>query len=101
MRVTILYFAAARERAGLASETLEVREGATAGEALAAPCARHPPLQAVAGKLRLAVDQEFAAPERELREGSELALIPPVSGGAGPHRIGPAAIAAGAPVRAA
>jgi molybdopterin synthase catalytic subunit len=75
MRVTILYFAAARERAGIPSETLEVRDGATAGEALAAACARHPPLQAVAQKLR------------------------PVSGGAGPHRIGPGAVDVAVPVR--
>jgi len=99
MRVTIRYFAAARERAGISSETLELDEAATAAEALAAACARHPALQPVAQRLRLAVDQEFAAPERKLRDGSEVALIPPVSGGAGPHRIGPAALAPEVPLR--
>ncbi len=99
MRVTILYFAAARERAGASSDALDLAEGATAGDALAAACERHPPLRAVAEKLRLAVDQEFAGPERKLREGSEVALIPPVSGGAGPHRIGADRIDPGAPLR--
>jgi molybdopterin synthase catalytic subunit len=99
MRVTILYFAAARERAGASSDTLELDEGATAGDALAAACARHPPLRAVADKLRVAVDQEFAAADRKLRDGSEIALIPPVSGGAGPHRIGAAPIDPGVPLR--
>ena len=99
MRVTILYFAAARERAGTASEVLDVRDGATAGEALAAACARHPPLQAVAQRLRLAVDREFATAEHPLRNGSEVALIPPVSGGAGGHRIGPSALSPDDPVR--
>jgi molybdopterin converting factor subunit 1 len=99
MRVTVLYFAAARERAGTSSETLEVRDGATAKEALDAACERHPALQAVAGKLRLAIDQEFAAADRVLRDGSELALIPPVSGGTGPHRIGAGPIAVDAAVR--
>jgi molybdopterin synthase catalytic subunit len=89
MRVTLLYFAAARERAGTPSEAIDLPEGATAAAALAAACERHPPLAAVATRLRLAVDQEFAGPERKLREGSEVALIPPVSGGAGLHRIGP------------
>src|SRR5438270_11350459 len=98
MRVTIRYFAAARERAGISSETLELDEAATAAEALAAACARHPALQPVAERLRLAVDQAFAAPESRLRDGSEVALIPPVSGGAGPHRIGPAAVAPEAPL---
>ena len=99
MRVTIRYFAAARERAGISSETLELDEAATAAEALAAACARHTALQPVAQRLRLAVDQEFTTPERKLRDGSEVALIPPVSGGAGPHRIGPAALAPEVPLR--
>ena len=100
MRVTVLYFAAARERAGTGSEAIELPEGATARDALAAACARHPPLQAVADKLRLAVDQEFAGADRKLREGSEIALIPPVSGGAGAHRIGPSPIDPEAPLHA-
>ena len=87
MRITLLYFAAARERTGKGSEIVELPEGATAGDAREAACAAHPPLRAVADKLRLAVDQEFAGADRKLREGSEVALIPPVSGGAGPHRI--------------
>jgi molybdopterin synthase catalytic subunit len=99
MRVTLLYFAAARERTGTGSEALDVPEGASAGDALAAACARHPSLRAVADKLRLAVDQEFAPPDRRLREGSEVALIPPVSGGAGLHRIGPAPVDPEAPLR--
>lgn len=100
MRVTVLYFAAARERAGIGSEELDVPDGATARDALAAACARHPALEAVADKLRLAVDQQFAAADHRLREGSEVALIPPVSGGSGPHRIGPSPIDPEAPLRA-
>jgi MoaE-MoaD fusion protein len=99
MRVTILYFAAARERAGTSSDALDLAEGATAGDALAAACARHPPLRAVAEKLRLAVDQEFARLDRKLRDGSEVALIPPVSGGTGPHRISEERIDPDAPLR--
>src|SRR5690242_10125532 len=101
MRVTLLYFAAARERAGVASETLDLPEGATAAQALALACEKHAGLQPIAGKLRVAVDQDFAAPERALRDGSEVALIPPVSGGArGEHRIGPEAIDLDAPLHA-
>jgi molybdopterin synthase catalytic subunit len=99
MRVTVLYFAAARERAGAASDALDLPDGATAADALAAACARHPALQALAAKLRLAVDQEFSAPERKLRDGGEVALIPPVSGGAGPHRIGAQPLSAEEPLR--
>jgi molybdopterin synthase catalytic subunit len=99
MRVTLLYFAAARERAGIGAEAIELAEGATARQALEAACARHPALRAVAYKLRLAVDQEFVDADRAVRDGSEVALIPPVSGGAGVHRIGPAPIDPDAPLR--
>jgi molybdopterin synthase catalytic subunit len=81
MRVNVLYFAAARERAGRASEQLTLPEAATAADALEAVCTAHPELRAIAPQLRLAVDQEFAAPAQALREGAEVALIPPVAGG--------------------
>ena len=99
MRVTMLYFAAARERAGLSSETLDLPDGATAAQALALACEKHPALQAVAGKLRVAVDQDFAQADRALHDGSEVALIPPVSGGMAAHRIGPEPIDPDAPLR--
>jgi molybdopterin synthase catalytic subunit len=83
MRVTVLYFAAARERAGLRSEELELPAGAKARDALRAACAAHPQLPAIAEKLRLAIDQEFASLDAPLRDGAEVALIPPVAGGAG------------------
>lgn len=81
MRVTMLYFAAARERAGCGTEGLELPDGSTAGKALALACERHPALRPIAGKLRLAVDQDFANADHPLRDGAEIALIPPVSGG--------------------
>lgn len=100
MRVTVLYFAAARERAGVPSEAIELAEGATAAQALALVCERHPALQAIAGKLRVAVDQDFSALDRKLREGAEVALIPPVSGGAGAHRVSREKLSAASPVHA-
>ena len=100
MRVTLLYFAAAREQAGVSSEPLELPAGATAADALEAACARHPGLRAIAGKLRVAVDQEFARAMAPLRDGAEVALIPPVAGGAPLHRVSAAPLDAQAPLRA-
>src|SRR5919201_2169196 len=100
MRVTVLYFAAARERAGTPRETLELREGATAADARDAACAAHPALRAIAERLRLAVDQEFAPEDRPLRDGSEVAFIPPVSGGAGAHCVSDGPLSLEAPVEA-
>ncbi|MFY1831212.1 molybdopterin converting factor subunit 1 [Myxococcus fulvus] len=79
--VTVLYFAAARERAGTARERLEVPEGATVGEVLRLLAAAHPGLAPLLPHLRVAVDQEFVGVEARVRAGAEVALIPPVAGG--------------------
>jgi molybdopterin synthase catalytic subunit len=80
-RVTVLYFAAARERAGGAREALEVPEGALVRDVLRLITERHPALAPLLPHLRVAVDQEFVGPEAPVRGGAEVALIPPVAGG--------------------
>jgi MoaE-MoaD fusion protein len=77
MRVQVRLFAALRERAGRDALELELPEGARVSDALAA-------VDELAGGLSLvlAVNREYADPADELRAGDELALIPPVSGGA-------------------
>ena len=87
MRCTVLYFAAARERAGLAQEPLELPLGSTAASALEAVVALHPALGPLVPHLRIAVNQEFVAPSTPLPEGAQLALIPPVAGGSGCFRV--------------
>jgi molybdopterin converting factor small subunit len=42
---------------------------------------RYPALGPLAPGLRYAVNEEFASPDRELRDRDTLALVPPVSGG--------------------
>jgi molybdopterin synthase catalytic subunit len=80
-RVTVRYFAAARERAGGAREALEVPEGALVRDVLRLITERHPALAPLLPHLRVAVDQEFVGPEAPVRGGAEVALIPPVAGG--------------------
>ncbi len=76
MEVTVRLFAMLRERAGAGEINLELAEGASVADALAA-------LDEVAGGLPvlLAVNREYAARDQRLAPGDELALIPPVSGG--------------------
>jgi molybdopterin synthase catalytic subunit len=81
--ITLLYFAAARERVGLAREALELPPGARVADVLRVLAERHPRLAPLLPHLRVAVDQEFAGPEAEVRPGAEVALIPPVAGGSG------------------
>ena len=81
MPVHVLYFAGARERAGTARETLE-RVPATVAELRNALAEAHPGLGRILPRCRIAVDEEFAADDAPLRDGAEVAIVPPVSGGA-------------------
>ena len=77
MRVSVRLFAGLRERAGEDQIELELPEAASVGDALAA-------LASLTGGIRvvMAVNREYADASTPLRPGDELALIPPVSGGA-------------------
>jgi molybdopterin synthase catalytic subunit len=79
--VEILYFASAREAAGVSSEVLEAREGATVGEVKTLVTARHPALASAWPVTRVAVGTRFAGDDHRLAEGDRVALIPPVGGG--------------------
>jgi molybdopterin synthase catalytic subunit len=74
MRVTVRLFAGLRERAGVAR--LEVDDVARAGDVWARLGLGDEP-----GGLLYAVNREYVERSHELRDGDEVALIPPVSGG--------------------
>jgi MoaE-MoaD fusion protein len=86
MRVNVRLFAILRERAGRDEVELELDEGATVAEAIAA-VGSLPGLGDVVGRLpvRMAVNRDYADEATTLAAGDELALIPPVSGGAEVH----------------
>ena len=83
MFIDVRLFALLRERAGSDSVTVEVPDGATVRDAVDA-VARTPGLADVIGRMSvvMAVNREYADDDARLAEGDELALIPPVSGGA-------------------
>jgi len=78
-RVTILYFAALRDAAGVSSEAVET--SATNLRALYEEVQARHRLPFLPRQLRVAVDGDFASWEDPPREGAEIAFIPPVSGG--------------------
>jgi molybdopterin converting factor subunit 1 len=83
MFVDVRLFAMLRERAGSDTVTIEVPDGATVRDAVDAVARTHG-LADVMGRMSvvMAVNREYAADDARLAEGDELALIPPVSGGA-------------------
>lgn len=78
-RVQLLYFASLRDAAGVASETVE-SAAADLATLYAEARGRHGfalPLE----RMRVAVDGAFARWDDPVRDGAEIAFIPPVSGG--------------------
>jgi molybdopterin synthase catalytic subunit len=83
MQVRVLYFAVFRERLGRDEDALELADGARVRDALDVLASRHPAIGALRGRFRCAVNQDFVDDDQPLADGDELALIPPVAGGAG------------------
>ncbi|HET7591092.1 MAG TPA: MoaD family protein [Solirubrobacterales bacterium] len=89
MVLQVRLFAVLRERAGSERLEIEVAEGATVADALRAIRTESPPL---AGALEvmpvvMAVNRTYVDGGTRLAAGDELALIPPVSGGAETERL--------------
>jgi len=80
MTVTVLLFASYAEAVGRSSFALDVAAGATVSEVIErvrgmGDASRLPTSPMVA------VNEQYAARDRALRDGDEVALIPPVAGG--------------------
>ena len=78
-RVTVLYFASLRDAAGVASETID--SGAADLRTLYDALRELHGFALPVDRLRVAVDGAFARWDDALADGSEIAFIPPVSGG--------------------
>jgi molybdopterin synthase catalytic subunit len=81
--ITIRLFARLAELAGTRQLEIEAGEGLTAGDAYRLLARRRPELGGFEASLMYARNQEYVKADEPLQPGDELALIPPVSGGAG------------------
>jgi len=80
--IEVLYFAAARELAGRASERLPLPAQVTTVATLAAHLAeRHPRLSPVIDRMRLAINGELSRADAPVSVGDEVSVLPPVAGG--------------------
>jgi molybdopterin synthase catalytic subunit len=87
MRIRVRLFAIQRELAGTREVTLELADGADVADAWTALVALHPALAPGRDSVRYARNGVYADPTTALADGDELAMIPPVSGGAADVRI--------------
>ena len=81
MRVTVKMFAAAREAVGASEVTVEVADGATIADLRRAMIGEYPKLELLVDRAMFAINARYASNGDLLSAGSEIACIPPVSGG--------------------
>lgn len=81
IKVRVLFFGAARDAVGQEQIEVELESPINADGARAKLLSDYPSLQRFGNSLLFAVNQQYAQNDREISEGDELAVFPPVSGG--------------------
>jgi len=81
MRVTVRLFARLRDIAGASELAREIAPGATIGAVWRELTREFPDFEAYERSISTAVNADYARMDREVRDGDEVAFLPPVSGG--------------------
>lgn len=81
MQVTARFFAVLRERLGCSTLQVELAPGATVAALWESVTAGRADLHDFGSATRFAVNGVYASPDTPLRDGDEVAFLPPVSGG--------------------
>jgi molybdopterin converting factor subunit 1 len=81
MRVTVRLFARLRDIAGASELAREIAPGATIGAVWRELAREFPDFEAYERSISSAVNADYARMDREIRDGDEVAFLPPVSGG--------------------
>lgn len=84
--IEVKFLGPSKDLAGTRSASLELVDNAQLDELRAALTARFPKIAAALPTVRFAVNQEFVVGDLALKDGDEVAVIPPVSGGEGSER---------------
>ncbi len=82
MTVPIQLFASLKDAAKTSQIAIEIPENATVAQLLDAVAREFPDMKKWLPHCRVAVNEEYASNGQIVRDGDEIALIPPVSGGA-------------------
>lgn len=88
MEVRVLYFATLRDHAGRREESVDLPAAATVADLKKTLGGRYEAMAPALQTALVAVNHEFAFQDERLKEGDEVALFPPVSGGAQDARPG-------------
>lgn len=82
MRIHVLLFGQLKDIVGRPEETLDLAPGASLSDLVADYSHRFAQFQPLAGSIACALNQEYAPASALLKDGDEVGLLPPVSGGA-------------------
>jgi molybdopterin converting factor subunit 1 len=80
-RFRILYFAQARQAAGVRSEEITLDGTPSVRLVVEKAIGLHPPLRRLLSGMHVAVNEEVVSGEETVRDGDRVALIPPIVGG--------------------
>ena len=81
MNVRVQFFSHLRDAAGVSESTADIPEGATVADLLTVLYAKHPKLHDWDSSILIGTGVEFVERDYLLKEGDEIALMPPVQGG--------------------
>jgi molybdopterin converting factor subunit 1 len=81
MRVCVLYFGVLKDVVGRGRSEMDLAEGASVAELLEVHRGLAKGSESVWDSIAVAVNQEYARAGDVLKDGDEVALLPPVSGG--------------------
>jgi len=81
MKVKLLFFAGFRDVVGSKEIVREIPEGWSVLDLWNDIADRYPKLRGFSKSIMNSVNREYVKPDRALKDGDEVAFIPPVSGG--------------------
>jgi len=85
VRVKVLFFGMLRDIVGRAEEQIELDEGARLESVFERYAREFPRLKDLTSSIVLALNQQFCERSEAVRDGDEIAFLPPVSGGTGQY----------------
>ena len=88
MQVRVLFFGILKDVTGRTGDSLALKDGANLADLLQHYEQSFPEIRDLLPSLAMSVNQEYAGPGTKLHANDEVALLPPVSGGAGEAAAG-------------
>jgi MoaE-MoaD fusion protein len=82
MRVRVLFFGVLKDIVGKPADEIDLPDGSSVADVLRRYESQVPQLKQSLPSLAMAVNQQYGGPDTKLKANDEVALLPPVSGGA-------------------